>query len=221
MGLFPVIIRIRTNYLLQIALLAATAACSWFATTSGSYTPIVRISAETAIQGITSGILAAGFILLLELLLILFIAPLRGELDAAAKKLYAGSGFRAAGGIIAAAVGEEVLIRGLAFGYLERSSLGAAFAVSALLSTLFWLSSPRRPWLPLIKGAEGTLFAIFFWYNRSLFLVVVAHAAAEAIAMLIYRRGAQASPIFRAARWLSREIRTRFGIKLLKIGGGI
>lgn len=212
---------LRQSYLYQIAALAITAATTWWVTAHTPYVPLVRLGGETLIQGVLAGLLASACSLILVLALTLRFSSMEQQFISSSKNFYGQNIFRLVGAIMSAVVVEEILLRGLMFGTLERWSVVGAFAVNALTAFILWLDSPRRPLPAAIRAAEASLYAAFLFHNRSLFMVVVAHLTAEAIKTSLLRQpsgAAAAVParFFRAGAWLSLELRNRFGIKLKK-----
>ena len=210
---------LRQSYLYQLIALAITAATTWWVTTSTPYVPLVRLGGDTLIQGALAGVLASSCVLLLALVLILRFSSIEPQIVSSSRNFYGQNTFRLIGAIISAVVVEEVLLRGLLFGALERWSVAGAFAANAMAAFLIWLDSPRRPWPAAIRMGEASLYAAFLFHNRSLFMVVVAHLTAEAIKTTFFRQSCgsgttEPARFFRLVGWLSLELRNRFGIKL-------
>lgn len=205
---------LRSNYLSQFALLAATGGAAWLVTYAGAYAPVVRIGSDTLIQGAASGLLAAAIIALVEMVLLLLIPGFEEQLRRFSTAVFSGSGYLLIGAAAAGIVAEEVLLRGLLFGWLERMSVAAAFAVNAAATAAIWWRPKLRFWPCLIKAVEGSLYAAFFWYNRSLFLAVTAHFVAEALSFVLLKSGKEPAALFRASNWIADETRARFGIRL-------
>lgn len=200
-------------------LLGATAAAAWFSVSAGSFAPIVRIGTATLVQGLAAGLLAALAFFAIQVVLTLFVPSFRSQFLPFIGRIYAGTIYSLIGAVIAAVVTEEVLLRGLLFGYIERTSAAAAFTVNAIGCAILWSRSWRQPWPMAIKAIEGTVFALIFWSSRSLFSVIVAHAVADAAGAAVYA-GRQAALTEKTADWIADEVMNRFGIKLKRRSRG-
>lgn len=80
---------------------------------------------------------------------------------------------------IAAAAGEELLLRAFIFHYLAAFSFALGMLVNFLLSFGLYYEGRDRLINAAIKGVECSFYAVMYWESRSLFMIVTARFAAE------------------------------------------
>ena len=163
------------------------------------WSPLFRIGLGTTFRGCIYGLALAIAALLVDVVLLRVRRSTAQryleDLDSAHAQLTRRSTFATIGAIIVATCGEEVLLRGVVFGWIAMditgpewtvahiSAVTAAFVLNAALSFSAHANfAGRRPanWrYAAVQSLIGTLLAFVFYRSHSLWLVLIARAIFE------------------------------------------
>jgi len=173
--------RIKSSLEYQTIFLAAAALISFLICRSVHLIPQLRVSLFAAESGVLAGIGWTAITFLFygagkRLRPAAFSALLRQR----SAELKEQSPFALFGAALTAGIGEELLFRGCVFGLLLRQSFWLAFAVNAALTGAAYFRRSSAIPVVLLRMSEATFYGIFYFFNKSLFAVGLAHFIVEA-----------------------------------------
>jgi hypothetical protein len=169
--------RLKEKPLLQVAFVATVLALAALLEWLTGFRPTMRGTFLTFVQGVAGGVFIS--ILLIGSFALIRQWKRKSLLDLSSYPLQPLAVSSRVGAAFAAAGGEEVLLRGHIFAFLNTLNTSFALLVNFILSSLLYFSGRSSLPVAILRGLEAILYALLYSVHHSLLLVATAHFVAE------------------------------------------
>jgi hypothetical protein len=180
--------RLKLSLEKQILLIAALAVLSCVLNWGFVFTPHLRMNWAMLGEGLAAGLIGVAATVALQALIVFFkpsiyLASLRktiGIFNQLNVLTIIGAG-------VTAGSAEELLLRGCVFALLAQKLFWLALLLNFSLTLILYYRGREHFIWSSIKALECSLYALLYYYERSLFLIAVAHFIVEVSSTLLFR----------------------------------
>ena len=162
--------------LLFVLTASLAAGCAGWLT---GFHPTARLSFRYFLQGLGGGVFSGTVVLVLAGLAGLLLGGREKSLPPSITRLQKVDRAGVVGRGLAAAGGEELILRGYIFAPLSLMSFWGSHLLNVFLGFILNLRRRDDLILAVIRSVEAALYAVFYTRTHSLFMVGVAHGIAE------------------------------------------